>query len=321
MLDNTTIKITMLGGIKAGKTCFMLGMYSVMQNGVRGFTFTTIDPDQDLDLGDAWARLLDGGAERWPPPNDDNARSYEFDFNYAFQRIMGFEWLDYRGGALRDGADVEDVVELKGHLHDSSAVFLCVSGEYLAEGKDLTYISHKARTSRMHLFLTELLRTGASPPAVVIVLTQYDRCRHLSDEEITETIKKLFNPLFVANGGWLVTIVPVSLGKGLAEDSSGAEIEPKNIHLPVSFAIYQACKQVLASVSGDIEERSEEIQRLGGNLFKDWWNKTEIALEREGRNVLTDHRREIEDAMTRIASELVQGVKIYWNGEEVELDV
>jgi len=319
MLD--TIKITMLGGLKAGKTCFMLGMYSTMQHGVRGFTFSAVDPDLDLDLSDDWDRLIKGGDQRWPLPNDDNVKKYGFDFNYGFKRIMGFEWLDYRGGALVDRAEAADVEELKRHLNDSSAVFLCVSGEYLANGDGLATIGQKARTPRMNLFLTELLRSGASPPAVVIVLTQYDRCHHLSKGEVNEKIQKLFAPLFVENGGWLVTIVPVSLGMGLAEDLDGAEIEPKNIHLPVSFAVYSACKRALSEVSGDIEARNEEIQRLGENFLSRWWNKGEIELEERSRRLLAEHRREIEKAMTLLARELVRGVTIYWNGEEVDFDV
>ena len=66
-----TIKITMLGGTSAGKTCFMLGMYDTMKQGVRGFTFTCSDMDTDLDLSEKWEQLVDPelGKDRWPKPN------------------------------------------------------------------------------------------------------------------------------------------------------------------------------------------------------------------------------------------------------------
>lgn len=54
------IKITMLGASGTSKTCFMIGMYAAMREGVRGFTFSTSDWDLDLKLDEDWERILNG---------------------------------------------------------------------------------------------------------------------------------------------------------------------------------------------------------------------------------------------------------------------
>ena len=238
-------RITMLGTTGAGKTCFLVGMYADMSGGRRGFTFST-NPDDDLDLSDKWSRLIEAGPDRWPPPTGDQPKSYTFGFNYGFRRIMEFDWIDYRGGALSDRSTEADVQELKRYLKQSSCVMLCVSGEHLQENAAVV----RARTGigRMNSFLTELReeleRQKKELPAVIIVVTKSDYCfssrppKEIEEQtkEIEEQIRDLFNPLFAPDGGWLVSIGSVSLGKGLAADAEKGEIDPDNIHLPLIFS-------------------------------------------------------------------------------------
>ena len=171
-------RITMLGTTGAGKTCFLVGMYADMSGGRRGFTFST-NPDDDLDLSNKWSRLVEAGRDRWPPLTVDQPKSYTFGFNYGFRRIMEFDWIDYRGGALSIGRSTEaDVQELKRYLRQSSYVMLCVSGEHLQVPKNAAVV--RAQTGigsdEFGSFLTELReeigRQKKELPAVIIVVLQ-----------------------------------------------------------------------------------------------------------------------------------------------------
>ncbi len=246
------IKITMLGASTAGKTCFMVGMYAVMRDGVRGFTFSTQDADDDLELSERWEKMLDPGADRWPLSTVES-KNYRFDFNFGFKAIMGFEWHDYRGKALADKSQVADVQQLLAHLKGSSCVLLCVSGEHLAKGgrERLATASARAGIARMNLRLPELAReaerTGTSRPAVVVVLTKYDLCSHRPEAEVLAEVRELFNPLFTPGCGWTATICPVSLGEGLSQDLEEGAIAPVKVHLPVAFSIYCVLKREVAA--------------------------------------------------------------------------
>src|SRR5215210_4879680 len=166
----------MLGAKGAGKTCFMLGMYSVMRLGVNGFTFAardaSDDEDLDLELSRKWSKLKKEGPDRWPLPTDKRD-FYPFDLRYGFStKVMSFDWIDYPGGALESSPKDEDVVTLKKHLRESSSIFLCVSGEYLKEGTPLDTLYEDAAVGRMMKFVTRMRDENSSaPPSVAIVIT------------------------------------------------------------------------------------------------------------------------------------------------------
>ena len=323
-MSNENIKITMLGTTGSGKTCFMVGMYAVMQLGVHGFTLSAQDSDEDIDLSDKWEQLLEGGEERYPQATDQT-HDYAFDFSYGFRKLMGFEWLDYRGGALRDKSTKDDVQALEKHLHESSCVFLCVSGEYLKQPiesqHELQNLKTKTRVDRMNQFLQKLYNEKGSIP-VVIAITKFDLCAHRTRDDITEDIKKLFNPLFTKNEkGWLVMICPVSLGKSLADNITEGIIEPINLHLPLSFAIYSRFVQEAArgkAQEGDL--RSESLRLQGKNWFMKFIKKEEITRIDSSLKRTQAQINDLQEKMQLLAKEL-EKVKVYLNGEENQIDI
>ena len=107
------IKTTILGTTGSGKTSYLLGMYAVMQTGVQGFTLSARDMDMGLDLIERWEQLIAlKGEDRWPSPNAAMIEHYAFDFSYGFRPIQGLELIDYRGLALSDSTNNQDVQEL-----------------------------------------------------------------------------------------------------------------------------------------------------------------------------------------------------------------
>lgn len=323
MMDDN-IGITMLGTTGSGKTCYMLGMYAVMREGVEGFTFTTRDEDPDLDmdleLSERWERLVYGtGPERWPEANSVGTKSYAFDFTYGLSRMIGFDWIDYRGGALRDTPSEADVRELKQHLSRSSAVLLCVSGENFVPGRPRP-VSAGAETPRMIKFLIESLQSRRERPAVGIVITKFDLCRHLEEEVLLERVRSLFSPVFVPDEGWLVMVCPVSLGNALAADPGSGAVEPINVHLPVSFAVYSAFRRGQSEVERRISSKQDEIDGLRGGRFRTWWNSGRIDSGNREKERLLKQKETIEKKLRLLTDDLVRGARFYYDGERMELD-
>ena len=320
-------RITMLGTAGAGKTCFLVGMYADMSGGRRGFTFST-NPDDDLDLSDKWSRLIEAGPDRWPLPTSAQPKSYTFGFNYGFRRIMEFDWIDYRGGALSEGSTEADVQELKRYLKQSSCVMLCVSGEHLQEPKNAAVVRAQTGIGRLNSFLTELRaelgRQKKELPAVIIVVTKSDYCSSRPREEIEEQIRDLFNPLFAPDGGWLVSIGSVSLGAGLATDTEKGEIDPDNIHLPLIFSIYRALYKELEQQQSKLDEnmeKREEIEEEWGR-FKKWWRSEEIEQifkEAEGdEQKLASLQKDLQLLVKELTE--LREFRVYYDGEEIKLD-
>lgn len=320
-------RITMLGTTGAGKTCFLVGMYADMSGGRRGFTFST-DPDDDLDLSDKWSQLIEAGPDRWPPPTGDQPKSYTFGFNYGFRRIMEFNWIDYRGGALSDRSTEADVQELKRYLRQSSCVMLCVSGEHLQEPKNSAVVRTRTGIGRMNSFLTEfrndLEKQGKELPAVIIVITKFDYCYGRPREEIEEQIRELFNPLFSPGSGWLVSIGSVSLGTGLAADAEKGEIAPENIHLPLIFSIYRALSKRVDQQQSKLYEdigKLTEIENEWGRMKK-WWRSEEI--ERILKETGEDEQKivALNADLQLLVTELTElrEFQVYYDGKEIELE-
>ncbi|MEM8777601.1 MAG: hypothetical protein AAGF26_01755 [Cyanobacteria bacterium P01_G01_bin.49] len=324
MIDD--IKITMLGTTGAGKTCYLLGMYSVMQTGVNGFTLSAKDMDVDLDLNDLWEKLVDTqGEDRWPPPNAAEVKDYDFDFSYGFQHIMSYKWVDYRGRAMSDRSTEGDVQRLMEHFENSSCLFLCISGEYLKDQITPDTI-RKLQSHRMTGFLQKISNqikpTPNRPFPVAIVITKYDLCSERKTQEIIEEIKQnLYPALFTPNSGWLVMICPVSLGKDLSSDLDSGNISPENVHLPVVFAIYSKLREHGLMLKGEQISSQGSLKSLENtNFFMKWLHSSEIKDQKDKLYKLGTEIQKIEKDMILLAQEL-QKVPVFLNGKEVTIDV
>ena len=320
------IKITMLGTTGAGKTSYLLGMYAVMQTGVKGFTLAAKDMDLDLELIQRWEKLISlKGDERWPAPNAAAMEYYGFDFCYGFSPLMGFQWLDYRGLALSDRSTEQDVAELVQYLEESACVFLCISGEYLT--REITPKTvREIKSDRMNQFVQQYISNNNNPNSqqpfpVAIIITKYDLCHHRDREDVIADVKKLFQALFTPNSGWLVMICPVSLGRDLGDDPENANIVPVNAHLPVVFAVYSQLRAYGLKLKGDREVQTIEVEAFKRKNPLYQLLKAEKIKER-GRELETTEVEitTVEENMKLLSQELQQA-SLYFNGDEVTADV
>jgi hypothetical protein len=275
-LQNTTI--TMLGTTASGKTCYMAGMHAHMSIvGNNGFLITATDNKQRKALESDWIQIVEGqGEERWPVGNIET-QEYEFNYSHAAQPFTQFSWMDYRGGALDDDSSVADRQQLVTRIAKSDCLFLCLSAEYLIKGHNAA-AALKAKVGAINQLIIELNQvkkpTCENPFPVAIVITKADLLANgQSPESISKNASKFFHPLFVADSPWLVSIIPVSLGQNIANDPDNAEIDPINIHLPVTFAVlcklYQSRHSNSSSAKGIwkwLVSNAAEHQELGKKI-------------------------------------------------------
>ncbi|MEC4813258.1 MAG: hypothetical protein SAK29_08320, partial [Scytonema sp. PMC 1069.18] len=323
------VKITMLGTTGAGKTCYMLGLYAVMQMGLQGFTLSAKDPDVDLKLTDLWERLIDTtGEDRWPPPTPDDPQTYAFNFSYGLKPLIAFDWMDYRGGAMTDSSTASDARQLRERLKASDCVFLCISGEHLKEHLSDAQLGNKARKAKVNNMTTFLVELGdiikpsdQKPFPIVITITKYDLCFGRPKQELMADIKKIFGPLFTPGSGWLVMICPVSLGKELGEDSASGHIDPKNMHLPLVFALYSRFREYFLSEQNQLSGTRERLANLkGGNWLQRWWKSGDIQATEVNIQASQSKINEIQQRMALLAQELTNA-ELYLSGEEIKIDV
>jgi hypothetical protein len=329
------MQITMLGYRGCGKTCYMLGMYSFMSMGLNGFTISATDLDVDLDLINKWDQLVEEqGESRWPTGTDENVYEYVFNFNYAAKPIMEFNWIDYRGGALRDKSSATDVAKLMDYVKDSNCLFLCISGEYLteeivSENGDLNQqaksrVGNKLKIQPINKILVDIQQkfepSNEKPFPIVIVVTKYDKCSHRGKDAVIRDVKGLFELLFQPDSGWLTAICPVSLGKDLANDINGGEINPVNIHLPVAFAVYsklmENAKDEKAKKYSLASSLSQEKQ---GNWFQKWINSENIDQKEKSIQQLEGQLETLTQKMNLLVKELGK-IPLYLGDQELELN-
>ena len=320
------IKIAMLGTTGAGKTSYLLGMYAVMQTGVRGFTLAANDMDTDLELTQRWEKLITlKGEDRWPTPNAAAMEYYGFDFSYGFRPLMNFQWLDYRGLALSDRSTEQDVADLVQYLQESACLFLCISGEHLINQITPSTV-REIKSDRMNQFIQQYVSIHKQPNAqnpfpVALIITKYDLCHHRNKDEIIKDVKRLFQALFTPNSGWLVMICPVSLGRELCDDPHNANIVPVNVHLPVVFAVYSQLRAYGLKLKGDRDRQADTIEAIRQKnslvqiLQANQLREQTALLEASQAKIAT-----VEENMKLLSQELQQ-ISLYFNGNEVTADV
>jgi GTPase SAR1 family protein len=319
------IKITMLGSSGSGKTCYMVAMYKMMSLGIdlNGFTLSACDADDNVRFGELWTSLVDTkGTDRWPAPTGDETSTYKFNFNYSFRPLLGFDWFDYRGGAIQDYSAAPDVDELRNRLIDTSCIFLCVSGEHFSTRKPKISSYEKIGVSAINQLMADAqnLNKKNTPPAIVIVITKYDLCSHRPKADIISDIRKMFGVFFGQGTKWLVMLCPVTLGEEFAVDSNEAEVDPQCVHLPVIFAMYAELLRKNWELDARIKENNVELIRLQKGILSQWIQKNNIIDTNDDTNFLRSQLQEIQHKMFLLSSEFRKdNITLFFNGREVRI--
>ena len=315
------LRVTMLGNIGSGKTSYLLGLYDLMQLGLQGFSLSAKDDlDIDIEMACLWEQLCRIQSEdRWPTLDAQGIRRYSFNFNYGLRPLLEFELLDYSGGSMSNLPT--DIF--------SSCFFLFIPGENFRDDMDnnqLRLLSRQAGVHFMHRHLADFARSknhqDETPLPVAIIISKYDQCyKHVSKEKLVDSIKKMFQTMFLPNSNWLVTIIPISLGKNFSDDRNGASIHPVNLHLPIIFALYCKFRENYLKVNNQLTTYQTELELLrNSNLLIRWLSNDTMRVKDASLQTSQAMAREIQQKMALLEQELAKG-SMFYNGKEVEVDI
>ena len=314
--------ITMIGLSNSGKSCYLYAMYAQMAFGVNGFTFIPDDFDKGLDLEEKWLQIVEDG--EWPDGTTESS-DYVFDCSHSFRKLMSFHWHDYRGNILKDSIDKEKT-ELFNRINQSNSLIFCVSADLL-----IALLNGSARAEmelrRYNNLLNEYCKINKRTVPITIAITKSDLIAN--DQSIfVNGIKllkeKYLGSLFSENGNWLVMFVPVTLGEGLLKQQGrqvSGTIAPKNIHLPVMFAIYATFNELL----NQTQNNSEEIKRnmTSESNKSDWtkfWNGDSSNYYRNELEKNNANLEAISKDLKRIVAEFKDNSCLFfYNGKRITL--
>ena len=323
------IKILMLGDSTSGKTCFMVGMYTAIQDSST-FSLKATEPDEGVRLTNLWSTIVRGsGNKRWPPPSD-KPETYNFELCYAYKPLIEFEWLDYRGGLMLDLSSPDEIRKLRDYATESSGFFFCISGKYLeypVTDANLQEIAIKSKANLMGQYLQYLsidrrpARKKSFP--IIIIVTQYDYCYRRDKRELMEDVKRMFPPLFAPNSGWLVMICPITLGKELAQDKDNGKIEPKNLDVPVAFVLYCILTEQARLQQREVRKIEEQLDVLeSSNLIKKWINRVKIrTLNEKLAKADIQLKKTIQMIKILAREQDLSSTDIYLSGKKIQIDL
>lgn len=262
--------MTMLGTTRSGKSTYLLGMYAILSAGLNNYFVRTEDPDQDLDLSDAWDLLCDNG-ELPPPTTSGDYRNYGFVFSHQLTSLISIDCADYRGGALADRAENnEDVGLLHQRLEASDSIYLVLDGERIGDwlAGDLSDhdVQRKLKIARMTQHVQRAVEArqarGLPAPSIVLLITKADVVKEKNGSlgpalrRAAENLERLVPVAY--QQGVTALICPVQLGRfgsGNHEQIDTALIDPVGVHRPLIFTL-------MHFLTEGIEAHQDELREL-----------------------------------------------------------
>jgi hypothetical protein len=314
----------------------MLAMYAAMSMSVEGFTFSTQDPDDDVELSRRWDQLLEGRC----PVGTIDSKDWTFNCNFGFRKIMSFNWCDYRGDDLEENSQNESFRKLDERLKNASCIILCVAGDQLASYVNGGPVPNGIR--RFNSLMARFREHRNQTVPVVIAITKADMCKS-PEKPMAEMIKEGIDilksgplrPLFEPGAEWLVMFCPVTLGFDLTFTDDAkvlGKIAPHHVHLPVTFAIYTQLESDIAGKEQEVSElqharrnKISEVDRLQEGFWSRMFNRDEVRvainrieeLKRQA-NLNEQQASDLRDTYQRIETSLMTpDVFIYHNGKRV----
>ncbi|MFJ5774650.1 hypothetical protein [Streptomyces sp. NPDC093094] len=287
------ITVTMLGPSLSGKTTFLLGMYSVLSAGLDDYFLHATDPDQDLDLSEAWDALVDDGM--LPPPTAaDQLKSYSFVFREHLNPLLSVDWLDYRGGALDDKVRGEDSDSstLIARLDLSDAVYLVLDGRYLRDpvtSNTVRRVQRATKAQRMTYFVQQTIdirrKTGRPYPVIVVLVTKADlvaEARFPTEagailDQLVDDVRGVLPICF--QPGVTTLVCPVMLGHFGAEENQHVDpqaVRPMSLHKPLLFSLLRYLEEIGLELQETEAELREEVrlrEREAADHRPGFWRK------------------------------------------------
>lgn len=325
------VNLTALGVSGSGKTCFLLGMYYEMSAGVNGYTLTTNDDEDDIELRGKWRKINDmQGVARFPTGTDKNG-DYQFHLEYAHKRINTFHWMDYKGGIMESKSteNPEEYDELLKRIEESDCLCVFVDGKLLCKEDPeemIRSVKDNCSSVILRFFSSYQEKKGTLPP-IAIVVTKFDACKdYITKEQLTRIIKESFSSLFTAEENTKITIIPVSIGMHIEDEEYAGNLKPLNISKPLFFGIYKPLKNEWEELQKEQKDSHAEMAKLQATydkITKKIFHKKKKKECKEKIEQLEECLKTIDKKVEtfrkyerKIHSEL-EGLSLFWSGKEI----
>lgn len=354
------IGITMIGGSRTGKTCYLCAMAHEMAIPQNGFTFspsmldfTSESSKNARRLNSEWRQMQhvydDSGniieRGRWLRGTDES-KDFDFLCSYAGRPLASFLWHDYRGGNV-DG-NVQELSEsdqksLFDRINNSACLIVCIAAERL---QALIRGSDEA-AGEFGIYAGYLMNYRATLGKTVPVVFTITKADKLAEGEFSKGVEILKNEIFSQffqpgyTEDWFMMFVGVCLGE--FQDSNDGliygEFRPTNIHLPVLFAVRCALLEKMQASQGTLDSVMQKTGEKSNKLSHEN-NRTAIGklFHRHDRESIKNQlkaldadRAEIESDIARLTADLSaitkeligdnpDAVQLYLGGRKVTID-
>lgn len=316
------MKITMLGTSGVGKTTLMAAMYHVL--GRRGFNGFKLRAERDLDLrlASLWEQMALRG--KWPLSTlGPDIQRMHFDLLYNDNPVISFEFIDYRGDAIKDTSEHSDAKELYEEMLGSNALLIIVDSWYMVN-VDQIYGEIRNQIHNIQNLIDDFyIQYPDKQLAIGIVLTKFDsvtpqqfaavvhNCFHQFERLVTKIrrnsaqMRGTFIPVSVAGFGNTEIIVTKPAGRfGLpvVDSQLVRPPQPAYVHWPILYSIAKQMQYDSDATLRSIVNREREVQRAYSQMsvldsvraYLDGRESNESKFRRLWRENTSDRRR-LED--------------------------
>ncbi len=317
------ITLTMLGASGSGKTLFLHGMYAMLSAGIANYFMYTSDPDDDIDLIDAWEILCEKG--ELPPANDvDGQKRHEFVLKYGIDPLLTIDCVDFRGG-VTDGkrGDAKDTEEISERLQRTDSIYLVLDGQHVANwvakiknlGEDEIMTLNRAtdpmKIARLTRFIDDAAQArrsrGRLAPSVVVLITKSDVIPDITGmpkgKALGIAARRLSTIVPIAYAkGITALICPVQIGAfgtDLHQPVNPADLDPVGLHQPFIFSLWRYLTEAISDDSEALRllreqqsDASAKVSDLRGRFAGNFFHGKEI---RDLEGDIGDKGRRIAD--------------------------
>ena len=258
-----------LGVSKSGKTSFMASMYYRMATPVGGFQLTMEDEEEYQKLKEIYRAMADTEADviaRFPA-STNQTKSYLFNLEYQHDLVDRFQWIDYKGGILRDG-EISEIDALKQDISHAEVLYIFVDGDLFHDvpgtnekelEKEILYRAKNECADDLNHLLSDYTATNNHLPPIVFMITKFDKIfNELSEERdwdkdkmldlFTDIIRELFSGVLprpeentdtdTVGYNSMVGIMPVSVGMQIAQNDYHGKFEPFLVHIGILIGVW-----------------------------------------------------------------------------------
>lgn len=274
------MKITMVGTSGSGKTVFSAGVYSVfMKKEFEGFKIYPRGSDMSTKLIGAHRFSKDYNTlameKRWPEGTSETDL-HPLDLHYQGNRIVNFDWIDYRGGLIDNPAiDLGKASDVYANIAASDAVILFADSQKLTETYDPEEAALISGAEAVMRILTGFaIDYPQTKLAFLIALSKCDAIRPEwkgagnNYQPLIDHAIRAFQPLestLKRETSWRGGIIPVStMGEGTVDDNGNIVkfLKPLHIEHVMAFCIGSTLHHVQDDMLHKFIKRNATIQEI-----------------------------------------------------------